>query len=56
VVAEPNLLAAYSDALRRIGLSATEASTDILGQRCLMVSFDHFTITVPDPEHPARIG
>jgi glyoxylase-like metal-dependent hydrolase (beta-lactamase superfamily II) len=56
VLAEPNLLVEYSEALHSIDLAATEASTDILGQRCLVVSFDHFMITVPDPEHPARIG
>jgi hypothetical protein len=56
VIAETNLLAAYSDALRRIDLSATSPSADILGQPCLMASVGHFMITVPDPEHPAHIG
>jgi glyoxylase-like metal-dependent hydrolase (beta-lactamase superfamily II) len=56
VIAEPNLLVAYREALERIDLSATEAGTDILGQQCLTVSFDHFMITVADPDHPARIG
>jgi glyoxylase-like metal-dependent hydrolase (beta-lactamase superfamily II) len=57
VIAETNLLVAYSEALRRLDPSATAAaSTDILGQPCLMASVDHFTITLPDPDHPARIG
>jgi glyoxylase-like metal-dependent hydrolase (beta-lactamase superfamily II) len=56
VIAEPNLLVAYREALERIDLSVTEPGADILGQKCLTVSFDHFMITVPDPEHPAQIG
>lgn len=56
VIAEANLLVEYSEAMRRLDLSAAEPSSDVLGQPCLMVSVDHFTITVPDPEHPAQIG
>jgi hypothetical protein len=56
MIAEPTLLVAFSEALRGIDLSATDPTTDILGQRCRMVAFDHFMITVPDPGHVARIG
>jgi glyoxylase-like metal-dependent hydrolase (beta-lactamase superfamily II) len=57
VIAEPNLLVAYDDAVRALGDVPTTPTVDVFGQPCLLASFDHVGITLPDPAQPgATVG
>jgi glyoxylase-like metal-dependent hydrolase (beta-lactamase superfamily II) len=53
VIAEPNLMVAYRDALERIEDVATTAISDIFGQACRLATFDQVAITLPDPDPAA---
>jgi glyoxylase-like metal-dependent hydrolase (beta-lactamase superfamily II) len=56
IIAEPNLLAEYRGALGRVGDLPQQPSVDVLGQPCRLVTSDHFSVTLPDPDHPAMVG